>query len=1711
TPTNRPPVGLFDWGQGGYPVFNIPTMITTTAGSILAFAEGRATTMDDTAYALVVRRSTDGGITWSPLTTVYSVAPLSGTIVSNQAPVVDQTTGQIFVLFTRNSSDVFVTSSTDDGLTWNSPTDITSSVKVTAAGNPGPPGEYSDTPWSFYATAPAHGIQLQHGVAAGRLLVAAYHRETTDKTGTSWANVIYSDDHGQTWHLGGGLVGNADGSGSANDNSNESALVELPNGIVYMSSRVQSTDIHLRGESLSYNGGITWTTMSLSTIASSAVEGSLVRLDNNVLLFASPSNDNRARVELTMWISYTNAQTWVKGKVIYFGPSGYSDMTIVGPDTILLEFARGNVGGSLISGGDSSGIGITSFYQIGLARINLRWLQDSDPYQFSWYFNEQPPGTPANNSGPSIQDYGTWSSPAWPLATGTIPAPVYVAGSGSDSALELTNNADEVVLTQGADYALQLGEFDSLTAEVVLKTTDSSGVIIGTNPSLANWTLQIVGGKLQFSLNDTILHNPTIVSSAPINDGNWHHIAAVRDATSFFPEDHRLRLYVDGVEAATLVADTTTKSLVSNDPVTLGAYNTQALSSQLAFDVDTVRITRAVLAPAAFLPDNFVSPTPPAPPTYPSNAPTSIPGLQFWLPPYDPSKYFSDFGNFTNPLPLTPFVDMPTRSMVDASSNGFQVSADRPLRSIKYASDTVIGPYWTLVAAPNASNGSELQVRASSGTFAHNFDFVQNTGVFTISTFVSVGAETGGYMTLFDTSEALNSNPGFTLLRRQDGSLALAISGGTNGPVRFTGSAPGVAITNGQWFHVAAVGSGPGNPVVFYVTPVSAGSVMAYSADTLTGANGAYPTDAAHDLFIGGRSGTLNGLSGASPFNGGMVNEAIFNRALTPAQIQQLFLNGKGLHGIDVSATERDVFSGPVASFLVGNPSALVSDYSATITWGDSHASSGVISIANGRLTVSGTNTYADEGSYSISVTIDNVDGSSAAVGSTATVHSALSAGGIDVAATKGLPFSNRAVAGFTDAEPGTAADYAATINWGDGNISEGVVSLVDGVYVVSGDNTYTGSGRYPISVTVDDVDGSSVTVTSTAAVRNPISALGISVSPFTGFEFSGAVATFTDDDQNAPTNGITATIAWGDGHTSAGILSLSNGVLTVTGTKTYVASGLYSISVTINDTDDNSATVTATANVRDALSASGIDISAVAGFAFDGQVATFTDLVPGDSVGDYSATVAWGDGHTTAGVISAANGGFMVSATNTYAASGSFPLNVTINDVDGSKATASSTATVRQAITANGINVVTVKGHSFSRPVATFTDIGPSAGTGATASIAWGDGNTTAGAISVSNGVFTVAGTHTYGSAGIYPIQVTIGDADGSSGAANSSANVGESGAVIGRQLFFHNSPRFDVTSANFPGFSDDNAIAIDKTAYLPGSGAATFKAVSSYSRGINGVMIDIVGTHPDVTANDFTFKVGNDNSPASWASAPLPTTVTVRSGAGSDGSDRVELIWADGAIRQGWLEVSVTANANTGLTVPDVFFFGSAVGDSGLGDSAAVAKVDSQDLAGVQSHGASLAVNIPITNVFDFDKDGKVSSADITVAQTHGTSNKTGLQMINISAAGPFAPTAATAESTAPLTAAPSAGGSAIASALAATATTELTSPSPKIPTWIVKRLSHLELNHGPVAKYLAHLANENTLKARKTLVDAGKVADALDLDDHLLVSLLVKLGLK
>jgi hypothetical protein len=268
----------------------------------------------------------------------------------------------------------------------------------------------------------------------------------------------------------------------------------------------------------------------------------------------------------------------------------------------------------------------------------------------------------------------------------------------------------------------------------------------------------------------------------------------------------------------------------------------------------------------------------------------------------------------------------------------------------------------------------------------------------------------------------------------------------------------------------------------------------------------------------------------------------------------------------------------------------------------------------------------------------------------------------------------------------------------------------------------------------------------------------------------------------------------------------------------------------------------------------------------------------------------------------------------------------------------------------------------------------------------------------------WTLAGLSSLtGAAGTYTLTlastgsgITDWNANALSAGASDTWRVGgaPAGRVAGRHLFYNDSA-FDGGNAAASA-QDDGAVAPGKEALLPGQ-TATFANYTSYSRGLNGLMVDLAGLAGDLTAADFQFKVGRDSDFATWADAPAPLSVTRRVGAGTGGSDRVTLLWADGAIKNQWLRVTVLANGRTALPAPDVFYFGNLVGETG--DSAAAA-VTAADVAAVRADLASPS-NLPPSSATDLNRDGRVNATDYAIVR--GAMSRGALALITAPAAAP------------------------------------------------------------------------------------------------------------
>ena len=194
-------VDLWRSGEGGYDTYRIPSLIKTKSGTLVAFCEGRKAGRGDSGNIdLLMRSSTDSGKTWGTTQVIWDD---EGNTCGNPCPVVDQETGAILLLLTHNlgidherqiiaqtskgTRTVWLLKSTDDGKTWSEPKEITRQAKK--------------PDWTWYATGPGAGIQIQHGPHKGRLVIPCDHIEAETKH--YYSHVIYSDNHGDTWHLGG--------------------------------------------------------------------------------------------------------------------------------------------------------------------------------------------------------------------------------------------------------------------------------------------------------------------------------------------------------------------------------------------------------------------------------------------------------------------------------------------------------------------------------------------------------------------------------------------------------------------------------------------------------------------------------------------------------------------------------------------------------------------------------------------------------------------------------------------------------------------------------------------------------------------------------------------------------------------------------------------------------------------------------------------------------------------------------------------------------------------------------------------------------------------------------------------------------------------------------------------------------------------------------------------------------------------------------------------------------------------------------------------------------------------------------------------------------------------------------------------------------------------------------------------------------------------
>ncbi len=186
-------------------------------------------------------------------------------------------------------------------------------------------------------------------------------------------------------------------------------------------------------------------------------------------------------------------------------------------------------------------------------------------------------------------------------------------------------------------------------------------------------------------------------------------------------------------------------------------------------------------------------------------------------------------------------------------------------------------------------------------------------------------------------------------------------------------------------------------------------------------------------------------------------------------------------------------------------------------------------------------------------------------------------------------------------------------------------------------------------------------------------------------------------------------------------------------------------------------------------------------------------------------------------------------------------------------------------------------------------------------------------------------------------------------------------------------------------------------KSALLPGLTSSGANIVNSQG-GITDLYIDLAGV-PSLSSiglGDLDFRIGNSTDIASWALLSTAPAVSVTSGAGTGGADRLYLSWSPGAVENTWLEITLAANASTGLVAPDVFYFGHLLGDTS--SDGQLSPIDALLVINeLNSSGPSSSADGP-GDPLDLNRDGFITPADYAVV-VNALSSGDGSSLVTLS----------------------------------------------------------------------------------------------------------------
>jgi Neuraminidase (sialidase) len=318
--------------------------LARTGNVVLAFSEARISELDDGPHDLSLRRSTDGGRTWSR---TIRLAGGDNASWANPTPVVDPASGDVILLYARGhrneSSRLFLRRSSDAGLTWSQPMEFTALLE--------------DDPLErrFHLPGPGHGIAL----SSGRLVVPVWSRQginVKEEQRLYCVRALYSDDGGITWQAGAPT--------DAGVAANESRIIERADGTLYLNARRLNSHTD-RAVAVSRDGGMTWTRPVLREAPSRffPTDAGFIHLlhRGEHLVFSSRPDDMDGRTRMTVSVSRDGGKTWPIHRLIDPGASFYSD---------LVDLGGGHIGLIYGAGGSHRWLPV----EVRFARVPIDWL-----------------------------------------------------------------------------------------------------------------------------------------------------------------------------------------------------------------------------------------------------------------------------------------------------------------------------------------------------------------------------------------------------------------------------------------------------------------------------------------------------------------------------------------------------------------------------------------------------------------------------------------------------------------------------------------------------------------------------------------------------------------------------------------------------------------------------------------------------------------------------------------------------------------------------------------------------------------------------------------------------------------------------------------------------------------------------------------------------------------------------------------------------------------------------------------------------------------------------------------------------------------------------------------------------------------------------------------------------------------------------------------